>query len=186
MHYSTDIDFDNEIFLGIDNGPANWQSIFGSTLYGALEPVLSFNKPGKTNPYLCSIKKICVTFLQYSTHFHFTLFSACCSFLFSLFLLFFPFFILFIFTFSFTLPFSAFPTSISLNYIRNIIFQLNCRKPNIPWILQTENFSKWILLLFFLVFPHLVKHFPFYKLLFLVPSFYILQTTDHSIRLISI
>ena len=106
MMHSNDTDFDKEISLVTDNVPVNWQSIFDSTLYGALKPVLSFNKTEKTRPYLSSIKEIYVTFLQNSTHFHFSIFSACCPFSLPSFL---PF-ILFIFTvflYSFSVAFRA-------------------------------------------------------------------------------
>jgi hypothetical protein len=46
---------------------------------GVLDLVLIFNKTETTRPYVSSIKKINVTSLQNSTHFHFSLFSACCS-----------------------------------------------------------------------------------------------------------
>ena len=42
----TDI-YNKEIYLGIDNSPANWQSIVDSILYGALKPILVSTKQGR-------------------------------------------------------------------------------------------------------------------------------------------
>jgi len=55
---------------------------------GVLDLVPIFIKTETTGPYLSSIKKINVTFLKKSTHFNFSLFSACCSSFLNSFLLF--------------------------------------------------------------------------------------------------
>ena len=60
-----------------------WQPVFDSTLYGALKLFLISRKQ-TTVPYLSSIKEIYVTFLQNSTHFHFSIFSVYYSFLYFL------------------------------------------------------------------------------------------------------
>jgi len=104
MQQSKDFDLDKEIFLLFDNSPEKLQSIFGSTLYGAIKPILVSTKQ-TTGHYLGSIKEIYVTFLQKSTHFHFSIFSACCPFFNSLL----PFIFLFYFLLYITiLYFSAF------------------------------------------------------------------------------
>jgi hypothetical protein len=150
-----DTEIYKEIYLFIDKAPSNWQSIFDSTLDGALKPVLSFNKTEKTGPYLSSIMEISVTFLHNSTHFHFFLYSACFSPFLPLFLPSFlssflpsilssfplysyiPFFFSTYFYDLLYIPFSAFPASNLSIYIRNIIFHWNCRKLNISRILKT-------------------------------------------------
>ena len=93
MQQNRNINLDKEIFLVIDNSTAKWQSIFDSTLHGALNLFLVSTKQ-TTGHYLSSIKEIYVTFIQNTVHFHFSLFSAWCLSLIPSFLS----FILFIFT----------------------------------------------------------------------------------------
>jgi tryptophan-rich sensory protein len=143
--------FDKEIFLGTYNGVAKWLTIFDSTLYGPLLPVVSFNKTQTTGPYLSSIKEICVTFLENNTHFHSSLISTYCSSIRPFFLPF-RFLSLYIY-FLLYISFSDFPASILSLNIRLIIFQLNCRKLNISRILQTENCSEYCPLPYILWFP---------------------------------
>ena len=44
MLHEKGFDLDKEIVLFIENSLANWQSVYDSTLYGALKPVLIFKK----------------------------------------------------------------------------------------------------------------------------------------------
>jgi len=167
-------------FLGTDNGPANWESKYDSTMYVAFKPVLSFDKTQTTGSYLSSIKEICVIFLQSTMNIQFSRILEWCPSLIPHFL---PF-IQFLFTVLFIL-FSVFIRSSVLSiYVRNIIFQLkvenskNFKKIKLQWIASA---------MFFSLFPPIVLSiFRFYKLLFPVHSFCIHQTTDRSIRLIYI